>query len=475
MTPERVREGDVLAGKYRVEKVLGSGAMGVVVAARHVRLDDRVAIKLLLPEMVTSAEAVTRFEREARAAVKIKSEHVARVLDVGNLASGAPFIVMEYLEGQDLAAWLRREGPLPIEQAVDFVLQALEGVAEAHALGIVHRDLKPANLFCVQRAGGYPSIKVLDFGISKMSAGVPGEMSITATAVAMGTPLYMSPEQMQSSRDVDASTDIWSMAVILHELVTGRPPFAASTIPELVLRIADGQPDAVAKYRPGAPPVLDEVISRCLQKDRKERYSNVAELAAALGQLAPAHSAVSVERIARVLRAENRGSDASATALRSDVRRGRSGATMGTWGQTLRSPAARTSVVVVATAVGGLALLMALPFSMRSVPGNDGASAAPHASEPAPAAVVPSPATSNPSSSPTIAESMLPVSVPSEDEPRDTSPPAGAKENHRRTPLLVTPPRRIAGFPQPVPVASVPSLSASPAASARAALIEDRR
>ncbi len=172
-----VREGDILAGKYRVERVLGIGGMGVVVAAHHMQLDERVALKFLLPEALGNAEAVARFAREARAAVKIKSEHVARVTDVGTLPNGAPYMVMEYLEGGDLAAWIKQRGALPVEQAVEFVLQTCIAVADAHALGIIHRDLKPANLFCVRRSDGQLSIKVLDFGISKMtdvSGSAPG-------------------------------------------------------------------------------------------------------------------------------------------------------------------------------------------------------------------------------------------------------------------------------------------------------------
>ena len=164
-----VEPGQVLAGKYRIERVLGVGGMGVVVAAHHLQLDERVALKFLLPEALHNPEAVARFAREARAAVKIKSEHVARVSDVGQLENGAPYMVMEYLEGSDLSAWLHDRGALPFEQAVDFVLQAGEAIADAHALGIVHRDLKPANLFCVRRSDGQLTIKVLDFGISKLT------------------------------------------------------------------------------------------------------------------------------------------------------------------------------------------------------------------------------------------------------------------------------------------------------------------
>jgi len=157
-----LQPGSLLAGKYRVERVLGKGAMGVVLLAHHLQLDERVAIKVPLPEALESPEAVARFVREARAAVKIKSEYVARVSDVGTLDTGEPYIVMEYLEGHDLATWLKQRGALPVEQAVEFVLQACEALAEAHSLGIVHRDLKPANLFCVRRADGLPAAARLD-------------------------------------------------------------------------------------------------------------------------------------------------------------------------------------------------------------------------------------------------------------------------------------------------------------------------
>ncbi|HTB76104.1 MAG TPA: serine/threonine-protein kinase [Polyangiaceae bacterium] len=212
-----VRQGDILARKYRVERVLGAGGMGVVVAACHLQLHQKVAIKFLLPEALSNAEAVERFAREARAAVKITSEHVARVIDVGTLDTGAPYMVMEFLEGHDLAQWVRLRGSLLLEQAVDFVLQACEALAEAHALGIVHRDLKPANLFIVRGADALHAVKVLDFGISK-AAGL--EVALTRTAAVMGSPLYMSPEQMAASRNVDARTNIWAMGIVLYELLT---------------------------------------------------------------------------------------------------------------------------------------------------------------------------------------------------------------------------------------------------------------
>jgi serine/threonine-protein kinase len=308
MSPDEVagvRPGDILAGKYRIDRILGAGGMGVVVAAHHIRLDDRVAIKFLLPEMLMSGEAVARFEREARAAVKIKSEHVARVSDVGTLENGAPYMVMEYLEGGDLSAWLKQRGPLPIDQATEFVLQACEAIAEAHALGIVHRDLKPANLFVIRRPDGALSVKVLDFGISKIrasgSSSVP-DVSITKTSAMIGSPLYMSPEQMQSSKDVDPRGDIWSLGIILYELLVGESPFHAESMPELVAKILSTQPPSLLARRPDAPPALEPVIFRCLEKDARRRYESVGQLAAALVAFAPARGRLSLERISGVMR-----------------------------------------------------------------------------------------------------------------------------------------------------------------------------
>jgi serine/threonine-protein kinase len=299
-TPDSVldiKPGDVLAGKYRVERILGSGGMGMVVAAHHLQLDERVALKFLLPSAISSMEVVARFMREARAAFKVKSEHVARVTDVAQLENGSPYIVMEYLEGGDLAEWLVQRGGMPVEQAVDFVLQACEALAEAHARGIVHRDLKPANLFCVQRADGQLSIKILDFGISKITSEAGSQHQMTKTNGIVGSPLYMSPEHMKSSRNVDARTDIWSLGVILFELIAGRPPFEAETVPELVLKVAAEPPFSLRRFVPGAPADLEAVVARALAKDRDKRYQNVAELAQALLPFGPAHGQTSVARI----------------------------------------------------------------------------------------------------------------------------------------------------------------------------------
>jgi eukaryotic-like serine/threonine-protein kinase len=296
-------EGDVLAGKFRIERVLGVGGMGMVVSAMHLHLDERVAIKFLLPEALANAEAVARFGREARAAVKIKSEHVARVTDVGALETGAPYMVMELLRGQDLSQVLRDTGALPIAVAVQYVLQACEALAEAHAISIVHRDLKPANLFLTARADGSPCIKVLDFGISKVStpSGSGSDMGMTRTQSIMGSPLYMSPEQMASARDVDQRADIWAIGTVLYELITGRVPFEAETMPQLCTLILHTDPPPPRSIRPDVPELLDQVILRCLRKDRNQRYSDVAALAADLAVFSPDAGPRSAARISRVL------------------------------------------------------------------------------------------------------------------------------------------------------------------------------
>jgi hypothetical protein len=284
----QVREGDLLAGKYRIERVLGVGGMGVVVAARHEELDQLVAIKFVRDESLANDEAVERFLRESRAAARLRSEHVARVLDVGRLDSGAPYMVMEFLEGSDLGQVLTRDGPMAVELAVALMLQVCEAVAEAHAAGIVHRDLKPENLFLTRTVGGSPKMKVLDFGVSKStSLTKDGKGALTRTRAILGSPLYMAPEQMRSSRDVDVRIDVWALGVVLFELLTLRSPFEAETMPELCLKVVGEPPLSMAELRPDLPPAIVAVIERCLEKDREKRFANAAELAMALEPFAP--------------------------------------------------------------------------------------------------------------------------------------------------------------------------------------------
>jgi serine/threonine-protein kinase len=294
--------GEVIASKYEVERVLGAGGMGVVIAARHIQLGQKVAIKFMRGQAATDSAAVGRFQREARAAAALMSEHVAKVFDVGTLENGAPYIVLEYLAGVDLGEVLRRNGPLSIHHALGAVLQACEALAEAHAIGIVHRDLKPSNLFLTKRKDGTPLVKVLDFGISKaapLNTASPEE-GLTASGYIMGSPGYMSPEQVRSAKAVDARSDLWSLGVILYELLTGVSPFAGETIGDTFARIVAETPPPVHERRADIPPRLSAVVARCLERDPNRRIQTVAELASKLAPFAPPDASLSVERILRL-------------------------------------------------------------------------------------------------------------------------------------------------------------------------------
>ena len=288
---DEVSPGEMLAGKYRVERVLGRGGMGVVIAARNVELDQRVAIKCIHASLAKDGIAVERFLREGRAAVQLRSEHVAKVLDVGRLQDGVPFLVLEYLEGQDLGERLSERGALPAGDAARYLVEACEAVSEAHALGIVHRDLKPENLFLAVGLGGESNVKVLDFGVSKRTG--RGLVALTQAATVVGSPMYMAPEQLRAARDLDARCDVWALGVTLRELLTGRMPFEADSVPELTLKIAHEPPRPIEDDRPGLPPELIAIVDRCLSKDREDRYADAGELATAL------QAYLSVERVTR--------------------------------------------------------------------------------------------------------------------------------------------------------------------------------
>ncbi len=486
-----VREGEVLAGKYRVDRVLGAGGMGVVVAAHHLELDERVAIKFLLPEVLTHVDAVSRFSREARAAVKIKSEHVAKVTDVGKLENGAPYMVMEYLDGHDLSAWLKQRGPLPIEQAVEFVLQACEAIAEAHSLGIVHRDLKPSNLFVIRRPDGGLSVKVLDFGISKTTSplGSGSGGTLTATSALMGSPLYMSPEQMQSSRDVDSRSDIWAVGVILYELVTGELPFVAETMPELVLRVVQGAPPASMRARlPAMPEGFEAVVLRCLDRDRGRRYESVSELATALLPFAPKRSRVSVERISGVLRAA--GLSATALALppsSEDESQGPATATAASWGKTTR-PKRRSSWLIAgaltAMLVGGTfawrAMRLPAPAAARALTAVN-ANAAPSAPavEPVPVTAAAVPASPSAAAPPTVApiSAAQPVAVASADPSKAEQPakPRSQRGEARSKPARPPPAKPAAEAPAPVAPPAPPPSPPRPAVTSKPNIFDDRK
>jgi eukaryotic-like serine/threonine-protein kinase len=283
-----VRTGAILGGKYRIERVLGQGTMGIVFAARHIGDGTEVAIKLLFSEFMSYAEAAHRFTREARAAGTLTSDHVAHVIEVGTIASGEPYIVMEYLDGEDLAAARRDKPPLAIGQAIDFIAQACDAIAEAHGLGIVHRDLKPANLFLTHGADGAPLVKVLDFGISKIlgEAGQGQEVALTKTTTILGSALYMSPEQMQSAKRTDHRTDLYALCVCLYELIGGDLPYFAETFPELCALVYTSPPRPLRELRPEVPEGLVKVIERGLAREASRRHQSVGELVRALSPYA---------------------------------------------------------------------------------------------------------------------------------------------------------------------------------------------
>lgn len=293
-----IQPGSMIAGKYRVERLLGQGGMGVVALADHVALSQKVAIKILT--MASDAQARARFQREARAAVQLKSDHVTKVFDVGATEDGTPYMVMEYLAGRDLSAVLVERGPLPVGEVAEYILQTCEALGEAHRLGIIHRDIKPANLFLTYRPDGRPLVKVLDFGISKI-AGSTADMALTRTQAVLGSPLYMSPEQLRATRDADHRSDIWALGVVMFELLAGRVPFLASAITELAIRVVQEPAPHVGSLRADVPDGMSRIVLRCLEKTPDARYQSVTDLAADLEPFAAPMEQVSrADRVARM-------------------------------------------------------------------------------------------------------------------------------------------------------------------------------
>jgi len=284
--------GDIIDGKYVLERLLGQGGMGAVYAARHRKLGHAVAIKVMLAD-AANHEAASRFVNEGRAAANIQNEHVVRVSDVDE-ENGYAYMVLELLEGEDLSQVLERERRLPPSVAVSYVCQALDGVRQAHAQGIVHRDLKPSNLFLAKRQDGTAVIKVLDFGISKANSSNPlgvAPGALTSTKAMLGSPLYMSPEQLRSSKSVDARADIWAIGVILYELITGKLPFMGDSLGELFAQILEVEAPPLRLHVPDAPQGVEAIVARCLQRKPEHRFQNVAELERELGPYAVGASA----------------------------------------------------------------------------------------------------------------------------------------------------------------------------------------
>jgi serine/threonine-protein kinase len=313
MTPTKsqpeclVRPGDRLAGRYRIERKLGSGGMGVVFAARHEELGELFAVKLMRVQDAELEETSKRFLREARAAARLRNEHVARVVDAGKDESGRQYLVMEYLKGRNLGDVLHERGALPLDEAVGYVLQACVGVAEAHRQGIIHRDLKPENLFLTKQADRLPLVKVLDFGISKLlpGKGMTGADSVvTSPSLVMGSPGYTSPEQLRTPDKIDVRTDVWSLGVILYKLLSGTMPFAKAEIADVMVAVISEEPPPLATLSsPGLaiPLELSNVVARAMAKDAEQRFGSVAELAIALRPWAPRWAAEAPLRAANIL------------------------------------------------------------------------------------------------------------------------------------------------------------------------------
>jgi eukaryotic-like serine/threonine-protein kinase len=289
--------GTKLDGRFVVEHELGRGGMSVVLSAQHLGLGRRVAVKLLRPEFVLSADLEGRFLREAQAIARFKSEHVVDVIYVGTLASGIPYFVMEHLSGIDLGALVQKRGPLEVDDVVEYTLQTLEALVEAHRGGIVHRDLKPANLFLTRREDGSAFIKVLDFGVAKLvDSEVTDEGVVTSEGMVLGSPHYMSPEQIQDASAVDARSDIWSVGAVMHELLTGRPPFEAQEIAQVIRAIVTRP--YVPPDRKGLPAALVEILRGCLRKSRGSRFQSALQLASAFQPLVrTANAQMSIDRI----------------------------------------------------------------------------------------------------------------------------------------------------------------------------------
>jgi serine/threonine-protein kinase len=444
--------GDIVAGKFQIERVIGQGGMGVVVAATHIHLGQRVALKFLLPQLSTDRAVVERFLREARSSAQLRGEHICRVSDVGMLDSGAPYFVMELLEGRDLASILVERGPLPVAILADYVVQACLGLAEAHAAQIVHRDLKPANLFLTFRPDGSPLIKIVDFGIAKASAADPG-FRITRTDAVMGSPGYMSPEQLRSSRIADARSDIWALGVILFELSSGRPPFAAESITDLALRIAV---DPTPQLR--TPPGFDHVVYRCLEKDPARRFQDVGQLAMAL---APFGGPMVRERAVgatRLLSAVPRASTAPPEVATPGVPTTLGSSAVGL--ERARGDRLRWGIVVGALAAGALGMVVFL--KLRGGDTHVSIVAAP-ATSPAPVAVdaaiqaeptTPSPTAAAPAAVPAAvpidaAESVTRLPPVDAARPIDASPIDAAVDAVSR-PHVAPPVRKVTGSSPPV-------------------------
>ena len=457
-----LREGDVIAGKYAIVKIVGEGGMGIVYEATHLRLRQRVAVKMLRPEMLEHEVLVTRFEREARAAGQLRSRHTARVMDVDITDRGLPYMVMEFLEGHDLETELEQRGRFPLPEAVDYVLQACSAMIEAHQLGIVHRDLKPANLF-LANDGGARVVKLLDFGISKVEG--DGDSKLTTPDSVMGTALYMSPEQVRASGTVDARSDIWALGIILYELLSGQPPWMGTPTQLAAAIVTEDPPDLLALC--DVPLEVVAIIGKALRRDAGERWTDVRELALAL---APYTATTGSGRILAdalvhggsqpLLRAQPPKHDvANATLLHAEAvseARAREGTAPGWSHQSRPRSANRTLLVGLLSAFGvglvvlGMLALAWLRWGSARSPENIGAApqassatsaaSAPPVVEPAPSVQMPVPVLADPGPGPVNAK-----------PPASTSAVVSAAARPRASAVRAAPRPPVTSGPKPTP------------------------
>jgi len=436
-----LRPGTVLLGKYEIVGLLGRGGFGLVYEAMHTGLRSLVALKVLNPEARQNPQTVARFRQEAWTSAQIASPHVVRVMDIDVLADGTPFLVMEHLMGQDLEREIRARGRLPVREAVDYLLQAASGVREAHARGVIHRDLKTSNLFLVNEPSGR-KIKVLDFGLSKIAA----KFGMTATYSALGTPSYAAPEQLRSAKDADARSDIWSLGVILYQLLSGRRPFAGKTMADLIVEIGTTQAPDLARVAPDVPAGVCQAVMRTLAKKPAQRFQTVDEFARAIAPFGTPgmYGMNDGPRSARASRPPEPALGPSSTFLDStkdtppEQRRNR-----------LRTGIALTAVTVLLTVGVGITLgrsfLVPAPPSTVAEPER-------HASPPsaahgavAPVATVTPPAVARPAVAPLAAP--LPSVAPSVAPPPSAAVTAPAKKSPAARPLARPAPRRKPGEP----------------------------
>jgi len=445
--------GQVLAGKYRLVRKLGEGGMGVVFEAEHMRIKQRVAIKMLLPEVLELPDVVSRFEREARAAGQLRSENTARVLDVDVSEEGMPYMVMEFLDGYDLSQILEQRAQLPIELAVDYVLQACNAMAEAHAAGIVHRDLKPSNLFLV--GGERGTVKVLDFGISKVEN--DKDNRVTATQTVVGTPLYMSPEQVRSAKHVDARTDIWALGIILYELIAGKTPFEGN-MTAAAAAICIDEPPPLTQFRQDVPPDLADHIRVCLEKDPSKRYPNVQSLAVAIAPFgtgavrSPDSSQPNIVLPRPSTRSLSDGGAHAHTVVSSpELHRDGRNRTIPGWttGGTAHGSRNRLVVIAAAAAVAAMATVFVIYLTvLRHGPATEGVTTAARGDTSHAASVAAAPVPANSTSTVGIAITDLPQSSAS------VAPSAASRSTTTSTHTGVKPPPSAAPVPTPPPSAS---------------------